>query len=75
MFQLTEPLLTKGKILDVAVGASSFTAECIKRGYDVMDLDPRYALSSKKISEFGLKELETAEEKIRKHQKRIGSAM
>jgi hypothetical protein len=42
MFDLDKEDLIKGKILDCAAGASSFTAEMSKRGYDVTALDLMY---------------------------------
>ena len=42
MFDLKRKDLVNGKILDCAAGASSFTAEMSKRGYDVKALDILY---------------------------------
>ena len=42
MFDLKEENLVKGKILDCAAGASSFTAEMSKKGYEVIALDILY---------------------------------
>jgi SAM-dependent methyltransferase len=42
MFDLKRKDLVKGRILDCAAGASSFTAEMSKNGYDVMALDLLY---------------------------------
>ncbi|MGB7969301.1 MAG: class I SAM-dependent methyltransferase [Methanobacterium sp.] len=42
MFDLSIEDLVNGKILDCAAGASSFTAEMSKRGYEVMALDILY---------------------------------
>jgi hypothetical protein len=42
MFDLSAEDLIKGKILDCAAGASSFTAEMSKKGYDVTALDIMY---------------------------------
>ncbi len=38
MFDLTDDLL-RGRVLDCPAGASSFTAECIRQGYDVTACD------------------------------------
>lgn len=42
MFNLTPTLLKKGKILDCAAGASSFTAKMNEKGYDITALDLLY---------------------------------
>ncbi len=42
MFDLKEDDLVNGRILDCAAGASSFTAEMTKQGYDVVALDILY---------------------------------
>ena len=64
MFMLEESMLTKGNILDIAAGASSFTAECITRGYDATACDPLYKLSDEQIYEFGKQQQSLASEKI-----------
>ncbi|HIW32242.1 MAG TPA: class I SAM-dependent methyltransferase [Candidatus Paenibacillus intestinavium] len=64
MFMLDETMLTTGKILDIAAGASSFTAECISRGYDATACDPLYKLSDDQIYEFGKQQLSIASEKL-----------
>src|SRR5690606_17147304 len=51
-------------ILDIAAGASSFTAECISRGYDATACDPLYKLSDDQIYEFGKQQLSIASEKL-----------
>jgi len=43
MFNLKEKELPKGRVLDVAAGGSSFTAEARSRGYDAYAADPRYS--------------------------------
>lgn len=44
MFDLAEAdLQACGKVLDIAAGASSFTADACKRGLDAYAVDPRYA--------------------------------
>ena len=42
MFDLKEDDLVNGRILDCAAGASSFTAEMTKQGYDVVAVDILY---------------------------------
>ncbi|MDI6643794.1 MAG: methyltransferase domain-containing protein [Methanobacteriaceae archaeon] len=42
MFNLTPSVLRKGKILDCAAGASSFTAKMNEKGYDITALDLLY---------------------------------
>ncbi|MBD2872967.1 class I SAM-dependent methyltransferase [Paenibacillus arenilitoris] len=42
MFDLTDEALRQGKVLDVAAGASSFTAEANERGFEAEAVDPRY---------------------------------
>lgn len=64
MFMLNESMLAKGKILDIAAGASSFTTECISRGYDATACDPLYKLNSEQIYEFGKQQLAIASEKL-----------
>lgn len=64
MFMLEDSMLAKGKILDIAAGASSFTAECIARGYDAIACDPLYKLSDEHIYEFGKQQLSIASEKL-----------
>ncbi|MGG3924570.1 methyltransferase domain-containing protein [Metabacillus fastidiosus] len=67
MFMLDEALLRKGPVLDVASGASSFTAELMKRGYDGQAVDPLYKLSLEEMSKHGEAELKLAAQKIRKN--------
>lgn len=43
MFMLDEETLRRGRVLDVAAGASSFAAEAKAKGMDVTAADPRYA--------------------------------
>ncbi|WP_052401121.1 class I SAM-dependent methyltransferase [Oceanobacillus jeddahense] len=66
MFMLDDLLLNKGKILDVASGASSFVAELSKRGYDAVAVDPLYSLSLEGMNDFGSREIQIATEKIDK---------
>lgn len=53
MFQLTPDILRRGRILDVAGGASSFVADACKQGCDVIAADPLYAHSPEAIAEHG----------------------
>ena len=46
MFNLTPSVLKKGKILDCASGAGSFTAKMNQQGYDVTALDIVYDKNS-----------------------------
>lgn len=64
MFLLENELPASGRILDVAGGASSFTAELCKRGYDAFACDPLYKLTPDALLEHGLKELELAAAKL-----------
>jgi SAM-dependent methyltransferase len=64
MFMLEQSLLGKGKILDIASGASSFTAELNKRGYKAIAVDPLYNLSSEEIGTLGRKEINIASQKL-----------
>lgn len=64
MFMLEQDFLRKGKILDIASGASSFTAELNQRGYNAVAVDPLYKLSIEEISSLGRKEIEIASQKL-----------
>ncbi|MFC5651504.1 class I SAM-dependent methyltransferase [Paenibacillus solisilvae] len=44
MFDLQEHELSAGYILDIAAGASSFTADAAIRGLEAFAIDPRYAM-------------------------------
>jgi SAM-dependent methyltransferase len=66
MFMLDEHLLKKGRVLDVASGASSFVAELSKRGYDSVAVDPLYRLSLEEMTTHGNKEIEVATQKLEK---------
>lgn len=66
MFDLDEPMLRRGKVLDVAAGASSFAAEARGRGIDVTCADPRYAKTVEQIGEEGFAEIGTSSEKLAK---------
>lgn len=64
MMALDEEILRQGSILDVAAGASSFTADAKKRGYQATAVDPLYELSIKEMKAHGSREIETSTEKI-----------
>jgi SAM-dependent methyltransferase len=64
MFMLDQDLISKGLVLDVASGASSFTAELNRRGYSAVAVDPLYRLSSEEIGELGQTEINTAIRKL-----------
>lgn len=57
-------LSKKGRILDVAGGASSFVAEARRRGYDMYGADPQYALSEEQIVKQGAEEIEESTRKL-----------
>ena len=67
MFLLEDDCLKKGKILDVAAGASSFVAEANKRGYDAVTVDPLYSLTVEQMTLHGQKEMKEATEKLAKN--------
>ena len=64
MFMLEDELPRHGNILDVAAGASSFTAELCKRGYEAFACDPLYKLTPDAMLKHGLQELELASSKL-----------
>jgi len=64
MFLLEDELPHDGNILDVAAGASSFTAELCKRGYGAFACDPLYKLSPDAMLKHGMQELELASSKL-----------
>lgn len=65
MFQLTHPMLSAGPILDVAGGASSFTAEASARGFQAFAADPQYAEDSQVILDRGRREIRESTDKLR----------
>ncbi|WP_394542752.1 class I SAM-dependent methyltransferase [Priestia aryabhattai] len=67
MFLLEDDFLKKGKILDVAAGASSFIAEANERGYDAVAVDPLYDLTVEQMTLHGQKEMKEATEKLAKN--------
>jgi len=64
MFALTEADLAQGSILDVAGGASSFTAEAIERGFNAMAVDPLFHYSADELARHASQEIETSTAKI-----------
>jgi len=67
MFLLEDDFLKKGKILDVAAGASSFVAEANERGYDAVAVDPLYDLTVEQMTLHGQKEMKEATKKLAKN--------
>lgn len=65
MFDLEERPLA-GRILDIAGGASSFTADAVAGGLDAYAADPRYALDSEALVGEALEEIAAATAKIEK---------
>lgn len=66
MFALNEELMRRGRILDVAAGASSFAAEARGKGMDVYSADPRYALDGMQLEQEGREEIELSTGKLAK---------
>ena len=64
MFALADETLKRGKVLDVAAGASSFAAEARKRGADVVCADPKYAQTAEELEANGLREIEESTAKL-----------
>ncbi|MCM3635107.1 methyltransferase domain-containing protein [Paenibacillus camelliae] len=64
MFLLEDELPRHGKVLDVASGASSFTAELCERGYEAYACDPLYKLTPNAMQKHGLAEHELASAKL-----------
>lgn len=64
MFQLTPGLLSKGEILDVAGGASSFVADACRKGYFATAVDPLYDESPQSIAHLGERERQEVVEKL-----------
>ena len=64
MFMLKEGLLSNGRILDIASGASSFTAELNQKGYEAIAVDPLYTLTSEEMYDLGKKEIKIASQKL-----------
>lgn len=64
MFELTDEDFMQGKVLDVAAGASSFTAEATRRGYEALAIDPRYAKSVQEWVAEASQEIEASTAKL-----------
>ncbi|WP_017754025.1 methyltransferase domain-containing protein [Calidifontibacillus oryziterrae] len=64
MFMFKEDLFSKGKILDIASGASSFIAELNQMEYEAIAVDPLYKLTSEEIYDLGKKEINIASQKL-----------
>lgn len=64
MFMLKEGLLRNGRILDIASGASSLTAELNQKGYEAIAVDPLYTLTSEEIYDLGKKGIKIASQKL-----------
>ncbi|NRR20153.1 class I SAM-dependent methyltransferase [Brevibacillus sp. MS2.2] len=64
MFSLTEEILTKGPILDVGAGASSFTVEACQQGREVIAVDPLYEMKPEEIDTKGKREIEESTQKL-----------
>lgn len=65
MFQLSPESLA-GPVLDVAAGASSFTAEANRKGIQAVAVDPLYSLDASSIYQHGKSEIQSATEKLSK---------
>ncbi|MFD0620040.1 methylase [Paenibacillus sp. GCM10027629] len=68
MFALTEADLAQGTILDVAGGASSFTAEVNSRGYTAVAADPIFHYDAAYLARYASEEIETSTAKLTKIQ-------
>jgi hypothetical protein len=66
MFVLDDELLASGRILDVAGGASSFTAEGKRKGFLTTAVDPSYSLPFEEMTHRGKLEIEESTQKIEK---------
>ncbi|MFF2481557.1 class I SAM-dependent methyltransferase [Paenibacillus sp. NPDC058071] len=66
MFDLNETLLSRGSVLDVAGGASSFTAELCGRGADAYAVDPRYSKNANEWIREATEEITVSTAKIDK---------
>ncbi|QGQ97461.1 methylase [Paenibacillus psychroresistens] len=66
MFVLNEEELQNGVILDIAAGASSFTAVAKSKGFKAIAVDPLYLKSVPDMAEFGLNEITSSTDKLSK---------
>jgi len=64
MFALTESELAQGSILDVAGGASSFTAESNAKGYKTIAADPLFHYDAEYLMQFAEEEIEISTTKL-----------
>jgi hypothetical protein len=64
MFVLNKEDLQQGVILDIAAGASSFTAAAKSKGIKAYAVDPLYLKSIPEMAEFGRNEINVSTEKI-----------
>ncbi|TDF95836.1 methyltransferase domain-containing protein [Paenibacillus piri] len=64
MFALEELDSRQGPVLDVAAGASSFTAEANAKGLQAYAADPMYAMNEERIFAHGLNEIEVSTAKL-----------
>ncbi|WP_079908600.1 methyltransferase domain-containing protein [Paenibacillus sp. 32352] len=64
MFALDKEQLQEGPILDVASGASSFSAEAAAKGYRSQAADPLYSMDAEAIREHGEREIELSTRKL-----------
>lgn len=64
MFVLNEEMLHQGPILDVAAGASSFTASALDKGLEAVAVDPLYDNGYETVSGHARAELAVSGEKI-----------
>ncbi|MCR8631079.1 class I SAM-dependent methyltransferase [Paenibacillus radicis (ex Xue et al. 2023)] len=64
MFALGQLTALDGPILDVAAGASSFTAEACARGINAKSADPLYSMNADEIMSHGGQEIITSTQKL-----------
>ncbi|HZG87214.1 methyltransferase domain-containing protein [Paenibacillus sp.] len=64
MFALEETRLARGAVLNVAGGASSFTAEAAARGYEAFAADPRYAKTPDELYRESAEEIAASTSKL-----------
>jgi hypothetical protein len=66
MFVLEQEFLERGVILDIAAGASSFTATAKSKGIKAVAVDPLYRKSIAEMAEHGRNEIAVSTEKLAK---------
>ncbi|SEO24120.1 class I SAM-dependent methyltransferase [Paenibacillus sp. OV219] len=64
LFDLNEADLHSGKLLDIAAGASSFTADACARGIDAYAVDPRYAKPHEQLVSEAREEIDVSTTKL-----------